>query len=142
VGVEFGGHPWLLVNEYGGGHSFGRPWGVGIDAARRRRVSARTSQDGKLQAWCIIPAHLCRNNIEFSVGVPLAFGLLSTLARRTPMTVTLLDLVAAVSHFARTESELIATVVHLVNSGEVTLGGNFRGARFSYDEVLADEVAA
>jgi len=58
------------------------------------------------------------------------------------MTVTLLDLVAAVSHFARTESELIATVVHLVNSGEVTLGGNFRGARFSYDEVLANEVAA
>ena len=58
------------------------------------------------------------------------------------MTVTLLDLVAAVSQFARTESELIATVVYLVNSGKVTLGGNFRGARFSCEEQQAHEVAA
>ena len=58
------------------------------------------------------------------------------------MTVTLLDLVAAVSQFARTESELIATVVYLVNSGTVTLGGNFRGARFDWDELRVDEVAA
>ena len=58
------------------------------------------------------------------------------------MTVTLLDLVAAVSQFARTESELIATVVYLVNSGRVTLGGNFRGARFDRDELRVDEVAA
>ena len=57
------------------------------------------------------------------------------------MTVTLLDLVAAVSQFARTESELIATVVYLVNSGKVTLGGNFRGARFSCEEQQA-QVAA
>ena len=58
------------------------------------------------------------------------------------MTVTLLDLVAAVSQFARTESELIATVVYLVNSGRVTLGGNFRGARFSWEELHVHEVAA
>ena len=58
------------------------------------------------------------------------------------MTVTLLDLVAAVSQFARTESELIATVVHLVNSGTVTLGGNFRGARFDCHEQQSHEVAA
>jgi hypothetical protein len=58
------------------------------------------------------------------------------------MTVTLLDLVAAVSQFARTESELIATVVYLVNSGRVTLGGNFRGARFDWSELRADEIAA
>lgn len=58
------------------------------------------------------------------------------------MTVTLLDLVAAVSHFARSESEVIATVVHLVNSGKVTLGGNFRGARFSCEELSDHEVAA
>jgi hypothetical protein len=59
------------------------------------------------------------------------------------MTVTLLDLVVAVSQFARTETELIATVVYLVNSGKVTLGGNFRGARFSCgDPALAHEVAA
>ena len=58
------------------------------------------------------------------------------------MTVTLLDLVTAVSHFARTETELIATVVHLVNSGKVTLGGNFRGARFAYEDVASQEIAA
>jgi hypothetical protein len=43
---------------------------------------------------------------------------------------TLLDLVAAVSRYARSERELIATVVHLVNSGAVRLCGSFRGARF------------
>lgn len=45
-------------------------------------------------------------------------------------TVTLLDLVSAVSEYARSESELIATTVYMVNSGTVQLGGNFRGARF------------
>jgi len=49
-------------------------------------------------------------------------------------TVTLLDLVGAVSQFARTEAEVIATVVYLVNSGKVVLGGNFRGARFSSED--------
>lgn len=44
--------------------------------------------------------------------------------------VTLLDLVNAVSEYARSEGEVIATVVWLVNSGTVRLGGNFRGARF------------
>ena len=59
------------------------------------------------------------------------------------MTLTLLDLVAAVSQFARTEAELIATVVYLVNSGKITLGGNFRGARFDCDVLEpAPEVAA
>ena len=43
---------------------------------------------------------------------------------------TLLELVAAVSESARTETELIATVVYLVNSGRVRLCGNFAGARF------------
>jgi len=45
-------------------------------------------------------------------------------------TVTLLDLVSAVSEYARSESELIAATVYMVNSGAVRLGGNFRGARF------------
>jgi hypothetical protein len=45
-------------------------------------------------------------------------------------TVTLLDLVTAVAEYARNDGELIATVVWLVNSGTVRLGGNFRGARF------------
>jgi len=43
---------------------------------------------------------------------------------------TMLDLVMAVSESATTEAEVIATVVHLVNSGIVQLCGNFRGARF------------
>ena len=42
---------------------------------------------------------------------------------------TLLDLVTAVSDVANNEDEVIATVVHLVNSGAVRLCGNFRGAR-------------
>ena len=47
-----------------------------------------------------------------------------------PAKVTMLDLVSTVSDFARSENELIATVVHMVNSGSVVLCGNFRGARF------------
>lgn len=45
-------------------------------------------------------------------------------------TVTLLDLVNAVFEHARSEAEVIATVVYMVNAGSVRLGGNFRGARF------------
>jgi hypothetical protein len=42
---------------------------------------------------------------------------------------TLLELVKAVSDEADTEDEVIAAVVHLVNSGAVRLCGTFRGAR-------------
>ena len=48
---------------------------------------------------------------------------------------TMLDLVQAVSTSARTDAEVVATVVYLVNSGAVQLCGNFRGARFDLDEV-------
>jgi hypothetical protein len=44
--------------------------------------------------------------------------------------VTLLDLVSAVGEYARSEAELIATVVYMVNQGHVRLCGTFRGARF------------
>jgi hypothetical protein len=54
---------------------------------------------------------------------------------------TLLELVAAVSESARTETELIATVVYLVNSGRVRLCGNFAGARFDLG-ALGRECAA
>jgi hypothetical protein len=47
--------------------------------------------------------------------------------------VTMLDLVMAVSESATTDAEVVATVVHLVNSGIVQLCGNFRGARFDLD---------
>jgi len=46
------------------------------------------------------------------------------------LNMTLLDLVNAVSAYAGSEAELIATVVFLVNSGRVRLCGNFAGARF------------
>jgi hypothetical protein len=48
---------------------------------------------------------------------------------------TLLDLVTAVTDTAASEAEVVATVVHLVNSGIVQLCGNFRGARFDLDAV-------
>lgn len=44
--------------------------------------------------------------------------------------VTLLDLVSSIASYARTEDEVIATVVHLVNSGRVRLCGTFTGASF------------
>jgi hypothetical protein len=49
--------------------------------------------------------------------------------------VTMLDLVNAVSRSAADDREVVATVVHLVNSGMVQLCGNFRGARFDLDTV-------
>ena len=48
---------------------------------------------------------------------------------RMARSVTLLDLVRVVSQYARSEAEVIATVVYMVNSGAVRLGGTFRGAR-------------
>jgi hypothetical protein len=46
---------------------------------------------------------------------------------------TLLELVTAVAEYSDTDDELIATVVHLVNSGAVRLCGSFRGARFDLE---------
>ena len=57
------------------------------------------------------------------------------------MTATLLDLVSSVSAYARSDAEVIATVVHLVNSGAVRLNGTFRGARFDLDD-LEDPAAS
>jgi hypothetical protein len=60
------------------------------------------------------------------------------MARQT----TLLDLVKAVSEYATTDAEVVATVVHMVNSGMVTLCGNFRGARFDLASVGMTATAA
>jgi hypothetical protein len=46
---------------------------------------------------------------------------------------TLLELVNAVADYAPSDAEVIATVVHMVNSGAVRLCGNFKGARFDLD---------
>jgi len=59
-----------------------------------------------------------------------------------PAESTLLDLVTAVSEYATTESEVVATIVHLVNSGRVRLCGNFRGATFDLNDVRTAGVAA
>jgi hypothetical protein len=50
---------------------------------------------------------------------------------------TLLDLVTAVNEVSNNEDEVIATVVHLVNSGAVRLCGNFRGARIDLTPTTA-----
>jgi hypothetical protein len=57
-------------------------------------------------------------------------------------TTTLLDLVSAVSAYARSDTEVVATIVYLVNSGAVRLGGNFRGARFDLGGPGADAARA
>jgi hypothetical protein len=56
--------------------------------------------------------------------------------------VTLLDLVTAVAASARSEAEIVATVVYLVNSGKVRLCGTFRDARFGLDTQEAATLAA
>ena len=51
--------------------------------------------------------------------------------------VTLLDLVNAVAEHARSEAEVIATVVWMVNGGHVRLCGTFKGARFDLTTLTA-----
>jgi hypothetical protein len=47
---------------------------------------------------------------------------------------TLLALVQAVSEYANTDTEVVATVAALINSGRVRLCGNFAGARIDLSE--------
>jgi len=54
-----------------------------------------------------------------------------------PVNVTLLELVNAITSFARSDEEIVATIVHLVNSGQVRLCGSFRGARFRLEDMPA-----
>jgi hypothetical protein len=56
--------------------------------------------------------------------------------------VTLLELVNAVSAQARSEAEVIATVVYMVKSGRVRLCGTFKGARFDLRSPDARRAAA
>jgi hypothetical protein len=44
--------------------------------------------------------------------------------------VTMQDLVNAVAEHAKSDAEILATVVHMVNTGLVQLAGKPRGARF------------
>lgn len=47
-------------------------------------------------------------------------------------TVTLRELIGAVAEFANSENEVVATVVHLVNSGRVRLRGDLDGAHIDF----------
>jgi hypothetical protein len=51
--------------------------------------------------------------------------------------VTLLNLVNAVTEYARSEAEVIATIVCMVNECHVRLCGTFEGARFDLTTVTA-----
>lgn len=50
---------------------------------------------------------------------------LESLEAAQPETLTLLDLVAAVADASSSEEEVVAAVHHLIDSGRVTLVGNF-----------------
>lgn len=50
---------------------------------------------------------------------------LESLEATQPETLTLLDLVAAVADASSSEEEVVAAVHHLIDSGRVTLVGNF-----------------
>src|SRR6266478_10127034 len=79
-----------------------------------------------------------------------AFGTLSRAWHRTCVSleaegtamapsITLLDLVNAVAEHARSEAEVIATIVCMVNQGRVRLCGTFKGARFDLTASLRPE---
>jgi hypothetical protein len=55
---------------------------------------------------------------------------------------TLLDLVQAVSEYAHTDAEIVATVAALINSGKVRLCGNFAGARIDLNATDEDLAAS
>ena len=58
-------------------------------------------------------------------------GTIKTLEERAmTRNVTLLDLVYAAAEHSRSEAELMATVVYMVNQDHVRLCGNFKGSRF------------
>src|SRR5690242_11313953 len=69
-------------------------------------------------------------------GIEVASG---STAEGTAMArnITLLDIVNAVAEYSRSEAELIATVVYMVNEGHVRLCGTFKGSRFDLTSVAA-----
>jgi hypothetical protein len=52
----------------------------------------------------------------------------ATLRSRQTAETTLLELVQAVSEVARSEQEVVATVLYMLRSGSVQLRGSFRGS--------------
>jgi hypothetical protein len=56
--------------------------------------------------------------------------------RARPQNLTLLELVAAVGDVTSDEDEIVATVLHMLQTGSVKLTGNFHDE--SVDEIIAD----
>jgi hypothetical protein len=52
----------------------------------------------------------------------------------TPRRSTLLDLVQAVTAYATSDAEIVATVAYLINTGRVRLCGTFAGARIDLSD--------
>jgi hypothetical protein len=46
----------------------------------------------------------------------------------SPIQLTLLELVGAVSEVTKDDREVVATVLHMLRSGRIELAGNFRSA--------------
>ena len=55
---------------------------------------------------------------------------------KTQKKTTLLELVQTVNQFANSDTETVAIVAHMINSGRVQLCGNFAGAKISYASPL------
>ena len=55
---------------------------------------------------------------------------------KTQNKTTLLELVQTVNQFANNDSETVAIIAHMINSGRVQLCGTFAGAKISYASPL------
>ena len=61
---------------------------------------------------------------------------------KTPRRSTLLDLVQAVTAYATSDAEIVATVAYLINTGRVRLCGTFAGARIDLASATPAHAAA
>jgi hypothetical protein len=112
-----------------GPQKVGSPQGAlrGEENAARSLVRAAFGDDASLSA---------------ARGIMLAFA--PGVQRRPTMAprVTLREVIAAVSEFAHSDAEVIATVTHLVNTGRVRLRGEFAGARIDVSRRTGPETHA
>ncbi len=96
---------------------------VGKTSPNVRTLDSLSSQNGAL-GW---------QSKKTKYSVPLVLSVQPRIkgqsGKPAPMRCTLLDLVRAVHAVAASEEEVVATVVHLVNSGQVQLCGTFAGAK-------------
>lgn len=117
------------------GHDVARHVCRAVSVKTQRRSCRETLRSARVRAPSWSPCLAC----ESSTLLLAPYVQMEEAKEATAMTIrtTLLDLVTVVGEFADTERELIAVVVHLVNSGRVTLIGNFKGARFDLEALAA-----